>query len=72
MQTKKPTQAHLFYAATRAAAERDQTALELLFGANPITDLELARAIERRPTLWLRYAGYLGQRVGAGGIYWGA
>jgi hypothetical protein len=59
----RPSQADMFYAATRAQSEKDQTALELLYGANPINDLELARAIERRPSLWARYAGYVGQRA---------
>jgi hypothetical protein len=69
---QKPTQADMFYAAGRALSEKDQTTLELLYGVNPINDLELAKAIERRPSLWARYAGYIGQRVGAGAIYWGA
>ena len=69
---RAPSQADMFYQATRDAAERDKTALELLYGANPINDLELAKAIERRPALWSRYAGFIGQRPGAGGIYWGA
>jgi hypothetical protein len=71
-QVKRPSQADMFYKACRAQSEKDQTALDLLYGYNPINDLELAKAIERRPALWLRYAGYLGKRVGAGGIYYGA
>lgn len=69
---KKLSQADMFYRATRASSERDQTMLDLLFGHNPVNDLELAQAIERRPALWSRYAGFIGQRVGAGAVYWGA
>lgn len=70
--TKHPTQKDFFYRAGREIAERDIIALDLLFGHNPITDDELRKNIRRRPSLWGRYAGYLGARPGDGGIYWGA
>jgi hypothetical protein len=69
---KRLSQADMFYRALRDQSEKDQTALEMLYGVNPINDLELATAIERRPALWARYAGFIGQRVGSGAIYWGA
>lgn len=70
--TMKKLQAQMFYQAQRDSTERDLTFLELFYGENPITDCELRKAIERRPALWSRYAGFIGQRVGAGAIYWGA
>lgn len=55
-----PTQAQMFYAATRAASERDMTFLELVnHPTNPLTREDLQRNIERRPGLWSRYAGFL-------------
>jgi len=69
---KRPAQKDMFYKAGRDLTCAHLTMLELLYGANPINDLELAKSIERRPSTWARYASYLGQRVGAGGIYWGA
>ena len=69
---KHPSQKDMFYKAGRDLTDAHLTMLDLLYGANPINDLELAKSIERRPSLYSRYVGYLGQRVGAGGIYWGA
>lgn len=69
---KRPTQKDMFYQAGRDLTDAHLTMLELLYGANPINDYELAKAIERRPAIYSRYTGYLGRRVGAGGIYWGA
>lgn len=55
-----PTQAQMFYAATRAASERDTTFLELVnHPTNPMTREDLQRNIERRPSLWSRYSGFL-------------
>jgi hypothetical protein len=38
------------------------TMLDLLFGANPITDDELRALIAKRPHVYGRFAGYLGKR----------
>ncbi|MDA8153170.1 MAG: hypothetical protein M0003_10740 [Acidithiobacillus sp.] len=50
------TQADLYYNAVRNTCERDLTFMELVRGG--LTRQELAVNIERRPSLWGRYAGY--------------
>jgi hypothetical protein len=58
--SNKPSQAQMFYAASRAAGERDSTFMELVnHPTNPLTREDLARNIARRPALWSRYAGFL-------------
>lgn len=55
-----PTQAQMYYAAERKAADRDIAFLELVgHPTNPLTREDLAANIKRRPALWLRYAGFL-------------
>lgn len=54
------TQAQMFYAASRAAGDRDATFMELVrHPTNPLTREDLAANIARRPSLWSRYAGFL-------------
>jgi len=72
MTTQRMSQRDHFYKAGRIIAGGNETALELLFGFNPISDDELRAFIKRRPGVWSRFAGYLGTRVGDGAIYWGA
>jgi hypothetical protein len=56
------TQAHAFAAAHDKAADANSTMLELLYGANPISDDELRALIAKRPERYGRFAGYLGKR----------
>lgn len=57
---KVPTQAQMFYAASRANAGRDETFMELVnHPTNPLTREDLEANIARRPALWERYAGWL-------------
>ena len=54
------TQKQMYYAAERAAGERDATFMELVnHPTNPLTKEDLLANIERRPALWSRYAGFL-------------
>lgn len=56
----KPTQSQMFYAASRASADRDVTFMELVNHAtNPLTREDLEANIARRPGLWSRYSGFL-------------
>lgn len=50
------TQADMYYNAVRNSCERDETFMELV--RNGLTRQELAVNIERRPSLWSRYAGF--------------
>lgn len=43
-------------------ADANEAMLDLLFGANPITDDELRTLIEKHPERYARFAGYLGTR----------
>jgi hypothetical protein len=55
-----PTQAQMFYGASRSAADRDSTFMELVnHPTNPLTREDLLANIERRPNLWSRYSGFL-------------
>lgn len=55
-----PTQAQMYYDATRKAADRDCTFMELVnHPTNPLTREDLQANIERRPSLWSRYSGFL-------------
>ena len=54
--TATRTQADMYYNAVRNSCERDETFMELIRGG--LTRQELAVNIERRPSLWSRYAGY--------------
>jgi hypothetical protein len=54
------TQKQMYYAAVRAAGEKDATFMELVnHPTNPITREDLEANIARRPALWSRYAGFL-------------
>jgi hypothetical protein len=50
-------QVYLYYQAERRSAEVNETFLELV--AEGLTREELARNIERRPSLWDRFSGWL-------------
>jgi hypothetical protein len=52
-----PTQAQMYYAAERRAAEANLTFLELVKGG--LTRSELERNIARRPALWGRFSNWL-------------
>jgi hypothetical protein len=54
--TATRTQADMYYNAVRNLCERDETFMELICGG--LTRQELAVNIERRPSLWSRYARY--------------
>ena len=56
---RRPTQAAMYYRAERNAAEVNETFLELV--KDGMTREELARNIERRPSLWSRFSGWLDQ-----------
>lgn len=57
---RKPTQADMFYAASRASGQRDETFMELVnHPTNPMTREDLEANIARRPALWKRYEGFL-------------
>jgi hypothetical protein len=56
------SQMHRFYKAHEAISDQNEVMLELLYGANPITDAELSKLIERNPGRYGRFAGYLGKR----------
>lgn len=51
------TQVQLFYQAHRRLADANEAFLELV--RDGMTREELARNIERRPSLWQRYANWL-------------
>ena len=51
-----PTQVQMYYHASRAAAEINETFLELVKGGMTKQDLETN--IKRRPGLWERFAGW--------------
>ena len=54
------TQAQMYYAAERRAAERDQLFMELVqHPTNPLTREDLVANIQRRPALWERYSGFM-------------
>ena len=59
---KLGTQMRAFYAAHDNIADGNLVMLELLFGSNPITDVELRALIAKRPAVYGRFAGYLGKR----------
>ena len=59
---KTPTQHDRFFTSHSVVSGANETALNLLFGPNPITDDELRRLIAKRPHVWGKYAGYLGKR----------
>jgi len=59
---KPGTQMHHFARAHDNIAGGNEVMLELLFGANPITDDELRKLIAKRPERYGRFAGYLGKR----------
>lgn len=46
----------------RKIASLNDAMLDALYGANPITDDELRALIEKRPSVYGRFAGYLGKR----------
>ena len=48
--------------AERKTSEANQAMLGLLYGANPITDEELSKLINKRPNIYGRFAGYIGKR----------
>lgn len=52
-----PTQQQVFYQAQRNLADVNLTFMDLV--REGMTREELARNIERRPSLWERYAGFL-------------
>ena len=56
------TQAQMYYAAEKKAASLNEAMLDMLYGANPISDDELRKLIEKRPNVYGRFAGYLGKR----------
>lgn len=58
------TQAHAFAQAHDNIAGGNEAMLDLLYGANPITDAELRALIAKRPERYGRFAGYLGKRPG--------
>lgn len=62
MNFKQPTQAQIFYHVCREQTEKDMVMMDLLFGSNPISDVELNALIAKRPHVYSRYAGYLGTR----------
>ena len=66
------SQMRYFYEAHDNIADGNNTMLDLLFGINPISDDELRKLIAKRPERYGRFAGYIGSRVGDGGIYFGA
>jgi len=54
------TQAQHYEQARRDLAATNQTFMELVnHPTNPLTKEDLERNIERRPSLWGRYAGFL-------------
>lgn len=55
--TTAAQQIHTFYAASRNYAEGCLTFMDLV--REGVTREELARNIERRPSLWSRYEGFL-------------
>jgi len=52
-----PTQEQLYYQYVRRLGERDELFMELV--RDGLTRAELRRNIERRPSHWGRYAGFL-------------
>lgn len=46
----------------RSTFDGNQTMLDLLFGANPITDDDLRALIKKRPEVYTRFSAYLGKR----------
>ncbi|WP_427047134.1 hypothetical protein [Halomonas casei] len=55
--TTQQTQAGMFYDAARKSSERDQLFLEMV--RDGLTKRELNENIQRRPSLWGRYKGWL-------------
>jgi len=66
------SQLQMYFDGFKKIVAKQEVMLELLFGHNPITDDELRKSIARKPWLYAGFEGYLGTRVGDGGIYWGA
>ncbi len=56
------SQARAFYEAHDNISGGNETMLALLFGPNPISDAELQKLIEKRPSVYSRFAGYIGKR----------
>jgi hypothetical protein len=59
----KKTQKEHFWTSHQQVSAGDQTMMDLLFGPNPITDDELRKLIAKRPSVYGRYANYLGKRT---------
>ena len=57
MVNAQPTQEQMFYQEQRKIADVDATFLELF--DDGLTREELARNIERRPSLWSRFSNWL-------------
>ena len=54
------TQKQMYYAAEKRSGEMHATFMDLVnCKANPLTREDLEKNIERRPSLWARYAGFL-------------
>lgn len=56
------TQLQMFEDARRQIADGNTAMLDMLYGANPITDDELRALIAKRPERYGRFAGYIGKR----------
>ncbi|WP_321935494.1 hypothetical protein [Paraburkholderia sp. J8-2] len=56
-QTKVPDQKEMFYRAHRQIADGNEAFMDLV--RDGMTREELARNIERRPSLWKRFEGFL-------------
>lgn len=55
-----PTQKQMYYAAEKHSGGMNRAFMDLVnCKNNPLTREDLARNIERRPTLWKRYEGFL-------------
>ena len=59
-----PEQAQIRQTVEKKMFSVNETMLDLLFGANPITDDELRELITKRPEVYGRFAKYLGKRPG--------
>jgi hypothetical protein len=58
-------QKQMMEAARERIARGNETMMELLFGSNPITDDELRALIAKRPSVYGRFAKYIGKRQGS-------
>lgn len=58
MNTRKPTQKDMFYAAGRNIGAANEAFMDMLKGPNPLTPEEIDRFIARRPERWARLAGF--------------